>query len=192
MSNAAGGPVSELTVLQAVRLKGRVSAHDLAATLAEDVTNPVERLVESGLLIEGTTLRISQSGRVRLDELLTEERAGVDAAALAAACDDFHSVNTDFKMLVTDWQLNRDAAALARMDGVHERVLPIIAAAAAQLPRLDAYRAKLHAALEKNSSRRYRLADQAARRLLPHRLVRTARGADPCQWADPRASRQIR
>ena len=149
MSNAAGDPVSELTVLQAVRLKGRVSAHDLAATLAEDVTNPVERLVESGLLIEGTTLRISQSGRVRLDELLTEERAGVDAAALAAACDDFHSVNTDFKMLVTDWQLNRDAAALARMDGVHERVLPIIAAAAAQLPRLDAYRAKLHAALEK-------------------------------------------
>ena len=33
---AAGGAVSELTVLQAVRLKGRVSPDDLAATLAED------------------------------------------------------------------------------------------------------------------------------------------------------------
>jgi hypothetical protein len=141
--------VSELTVLQAVRLKGRVSPHDLAAALAEDVTNTVERLVESGLLIESTTLRISPSGRVRLDELLTEERAGIDPSALATAYNDFHSVNTDFKALVTDWQLNRDPAALARMDGVHERVLPIIAAAAAQLPRLDAYRAKLLAALEK-------------------------------------------
>jgi hypothetical protein len=35
------------------------------------------------------------------------------------------------------------------MDSVHDRVLPIIAAAAAQLPRLDAYRVKLHAALDK-------------------------------------------
>jgi len=141
--------VSELTVLQAVRLKGRVSHHDLTATLAEDVTTTVERLVESGFLIEGTTLRISPSGRARLDELLTEERAGIDPSALASAYNDFHSVNADFKALVTDWQLNRDTATLARMDGVHERVLPIIAAAAAQLPRLYAYRAKLVAALDK-------------------------------------------
>jgi hypothetical protein len=146
---AAGGLVTELTVLQAVRLKGRVCPDDLAATLGEDVTHTVEQLVESGLLIDSTTLRISPSGRARLNELLTEERAGIDSAALAVAYDDFHSVNADFKALVTDWQLNRDAAALARMDDVHGRVLPIIAAAAAQLPRLDAYRAKLHAALEK-------------------------------------------
>jgi hypothetical protein len=141
--------VSELTVLQAVRLKGRVSPDDLAATLAEDVTNTVEQLVGTGLLIDNTTLRISPSGRARLSELLTEERAGIDSAALAAAYSDFHSVNADFKALVTDWQLNRNATALARMDDVHERVLPIIAAAAAQLPRLDAYRAKLRAALNK-------------------------------------------
>src|SRR5277367_6420433 len=91
----AGGPMSELTVLQAVRLKGRVSPDDVAATLAEDVANTVEQLGESGLLIEGTTLRISPSGRARLNELLTEERAGIDSAALAVAYDDFHSVNAD-------------------------------------------------------------------------------------------------
>jgi len=141
--------VSELTVLQAVRFKGRVSVNDLAATLAEDVTTTVEQLAESGLLIDSTTLRISPSGRARLDELLSEERAGIDSAALAVAYSDFHSVNADFKALVTNWQLNRDTAALARMDDVHERVLPIIAAAATQLPRLDAYRAKLVAALDK-------------------------------------------
>lgn len=141
--------MSELTVLQAVRFKGRVSINDLAATLAEDVTNTVKQLVESGLLIDTTTLRISPSGRARLDELLCEERAGIDSAALAVAYDEFHSVNADFKVLVTEWQLNRDTAALARMDDVHERVLPIIAAAAAQLPRLNAYRTKLVAALDK-------------------------------------------
>jgi hypothetical protein len=58
-------------------------------------------------------------------------------------------VNSDFKTLVTDWQLKGcpagkpnthedaeyDTAILARLDSVHERVVPIIAAAA-QLPRL--------------------------------------------------------
>jgi len=152
--------VSELTVLQAVRLKGRVSPADLAATSGEDVTSTVEQLVESGLLIAGATLRIGPSGRARLDELLTEERAGIDPAALAAAYDDFCSVNTDFKTLVTDWQLKDgkpnphedaeyDAAVLARLDRVHERVVPILATVATQLPRLSAYSAKLRAALDK-------------------------------------------
>ena len=34
-------------------------------------------------------MRISPSGRARLDELLAEERAGIDSAALAAAYGDF-------------------------------------------------------------------------------------------------------
>jgi hypothetical protein len=33
-----------------------------------------------------------------------------------------------------------DAAVLARLDGVHERVVPLIEAAATQLPRLSAHR----------------------------------------------------
>jgi len=158
--------VTELTVLQAVRLKGRVRPADLAATLNEDlgdITNTVEQLTGAGLLVEGTTLRISPSGRARLDALLAEERKGIDSAAMAAAYDDFRAVNAEFKTLVTDWQLKGgpegkpnthedpeyDAAVLARLDGVHERVVPIIAAAAAQLPRLSAYPAKLRAALDK-------------------------------------------
>jgi hypothetical protein len=158
--------VTELTVLQAVRLKGRVSPADLAATLDEDpaeITKTVEQLATSGQLVESTTLRISPRGRARLDALLAAERKGVDSAALATAYDDFRSVNTDFKALVTDWQLKGgpegernthedaeyDAAVLARLEGVHERVVPIIAAAATQLPRLNAYAAKLRTALDK-------------------------------------------
>jgi hypothetical protein len=158
--------VTELAVLQAVRLKGRITPADLAATVDEDlggITSTAERLTTSGLLVEGTTLRISPSGRARLDTLLAEEREGVDAAAMAAAYHDFHAVNADFKTLVTDWQLKGgpdgkpnphddaeyDAAVLGRLDGVHARVMPIIEAAAAELPRLNAYSAKLLVALRK-------------------------------------------
>ncbi len=158
--------MTELTVLQAVRLKGRIGPAGLAATLSEDaddITATIEQLTGSGLLIDGPALRISPSGRARLDALLGEERAGIDAAAMMVAYNDFRVVNGDFKALVTDWQLKGgpqgspnthddaayDAAVLARLDAVHERVVPIITAAAAALPRLGAYSTKLCAALDK-------------------------------------------
>ncbi|GBE64509.1 hypothetical protein MFM001_09710 [Mycobacterium sp. MFM001] len=155
--------MSELTVLQAVRFKGRISPADLAATLGDepaDVTDTVEQLTRAGLLVDGKTVRISPEGRARLGELLAEERASVDAAALAAVYDDFCAVNAEFKALVTDWQVkdgqpnthedpSYDAGVLARLDEVHRRVVPIIAAAAAQLPRLRRYSAKLQAAVDK-------------------------------------------
>jgi hypothetical protein len=158
--------MTELAVLQAVRLKGRVTADELATTLAEDpgsLTPLVEQLTASGLLIGDPPLRITPDGRSRLDRLLAEERAGIDTAVVATAYDDFRSVNTDFKALVTDWQLkggptgtpnthddaDYDAAVLARIDDVHARLLPIIREATTQLPRLGAYSAKLAAALDK-------------------------------------------
>ncbi|MEE2853015.1 MAG: MarR family transcriptional regulator [Actinomycetota bacterium] len=158
--------MTELSVLQAVRLKGRVTPADLAATLGarlDDVAPVIERLTAAGLLTEGATLRITGSGYDRLAALLTEERADIDRVAIAAAYDDFRVVNTDFKRLVTDWQLkggpdgvpnahddaDYDAAVLARLDDVHARTMPIIAAAAAQLPRLSTYATKLAAALDK-------------------------------------------
>jgi hypothetical protein len=155
--------VSELTVLQAVRLKGRVSLDDLAATLGEDadeLVDSVDQLTRSGLLVDGKALRVSPDGRVRLNELLAAERQQIDTVALAAAYADFRAVNAEFKALVTDWQLKNgqpnthddpdyDAAVVGRLDNVHHRVTPIVAAAAAQLPRLGRYSAKLQAALDK-------------------------------------------
>lgn len=158
--------MTELAVLQSVRLKGRVRPAQLAATLNEDVADVaavVERLTAAGLLVDGATVRLTPAGRERLASLLEEERRGADHAALGAAYDDFRSVNADFKALVTQWQLKGgpggtpnthddaqyDAAVLARLDDVHARVLPIIDAAAAQLPRLYGYSAKLVAALDK-------------------------------------------
>ncbi|CAM3310736.1 MarR family transcriptional regulator [Mycobacterium intermedium] len=155
--------MSELAVLQAVRLKGRVSRDDLAKTLGTDpaeIAETVDGLTTSGLLIEATTLRITPEGRARLTELLAEERGAADPTALAAVYDDFRSVNGDFKELVTDWQLkdgkpnahdepDYDAAVLARLEDVHQRVRSTVGAAAAQLPRLGAYATKLDAALDR-------------------------------------------
>ena len=158
--------MTELSVLQAIRLKGRVTPADLVVTLGEDpdgITSVVEQLSESGLLVDGTTLKISPDGRARLETLLAEERTGIDPAAIAAAYHDFRDVNNDFKVLVTDWQLKGgptgkpnahddaeyDATVLARLDDVHTRVVPIIDAAATQLPRLSAYSSKLVMALGK-------------------------------------------
>jgi hypothetical protein len=152
--------LTELAVLQSVRLKGRVSRGDLAAAMGEDVDLVVDGLVEAGLLVDGPALRISPEGRLRLEELLTCERQQVDVAAILAAHGEFRSVNTEFKAVVTDWQLrgaqpnlhddaDYDAAVLARLDQIHHRVTPIVDAAAAELPRLGRYGAKLQAALDR-------------------------------------------
>ncbi|OBE92651.1 hypothetical protein [Mycobacterium sp. 852002-10029_SCH5224772] len=158
--------MTELDVLQGVRLKGRVSRSDLAATLGVDPAHIgpiVEELTAAGLLAEGATVQITRRGSDKLATLLAEEREGIDADAMAAAYGDFQAVNTDFKHLVTDWQLKGgpggvpnthedpeyDAAVLARLDDVHTRTVPIVEAAATHLPRLNAYATKLAAALDK-------------------------------------------
>ena len=47
--------MSKLAVLQGVRLKGRVSRADLAATLGEDPSEVVDDLARAGLLAERPT-----------------------------------------------------------------------------------------------------------------------------------------
>jgi hypothetical protein len=155
--------MSELTVLQAVRLKGRISEADLVATLDEDpadVAATLAQLTAVGLLVTGKALRISPEGRARLNALLAEERSGVDQNVLATSYGDFRAVNNEFKALVSDWQIKDgqpnshddaeyDAAILNRLDNVHQRVLPVIATVTTLLPRLHAYAAKLDSALDK-------------------------------------------
>jgi hypothetical protein len=155
--------MSELTVLQAVRLKGRVGEADLAATVDEDpadIAATSAQLTAAGLLVQGKTLRISPEGRERLNARLAQERSGIDQIVLAKSYDDFRSVNARFKALVADWQIKDgqpnahddpeyDAAVLNRLDNVHQQVLPIIAAVTTLLPRLSAYAKKLDSALAK-------------------------------------------
>jgi DNA-binding Lrp family transcriptional regulator len=153
----------ELKVLQAVRLKGRITPADIAGTVDEDptaVAEAVKAAAESGLIAEGKTVRLSENGRNRLNELLAAERQNVDHAAVDTAYVEFRDVNADFKALVADWQLKDgepnthedeeyDAAVLSRLAEVHKRVTPIVEVFGKQLPRLGNYLVKLAAALEK-------------------------------------------
>ncbi|MDT7738330.1 MAG: hypothetical protein QOK09_1699 [Mycobacterium sp.] len=153
----------ELKVLQAVRLKGRINPADIAATVDEDPTAVAEVLkaaAESGFIAEGKTVRVTENGRNRLNELLAAERQTVDHAAVDTAYAEFRDVNADFKALVADWQLKDgepnthedegyDAAVLSRLAEVHQRVTPIVEAFGKQLPRLRSYSEKLASALEK-------------------------------------------
>jgi hypothetical protein len=155
--------MDELRLLQAVRLKGRVRPAALAVTLEADeacAILAVKQLTEAGLLTDGKTVRLSSDGRTRLTELLADERRNVADDAIVRSYEEFRSVNREFKVLVSDWQLrngapndhvdaDHDAAVLSRLSGVHRAVLPILAAVTAQLPRLAAYTAKLSAALDR-------------------------------------------
>jgi DNA-binding Lrp family transcriptional regulator len=158
--------VIELKVLQAVRLKGRIPPADIAATVGQEptaVAHAIRAATEAGLLIEGNTVRLSPEGRARLNELLAAERENADQVAIGDAYDKFRGINADFKALVADWQLKDgepnphddqeyDSAVLARLVDVHERVIPVTAAVASQLPRLARYSDKLAAALAKVQS----------------------------------------
>ncbi|MBB3754082.1 hypothetical protein FHT44_006604 [Mycolicibacterium sp. BK634] len=155
--------MSELTVLQAVRLKGRIVEPQLVATVGEDATDVAQtvlQLTAGGLLLEGTSLRLSPEGRARLNTLLAQERSSVDHAALAQSYAEFRTVNHEFKALVADWQLKDgqpnthedaayDAAILDRLTDVHQRVTPVLAAVVDVVPRLAAYADKLESALAK-------------------------------------------
>ncbi|BBZ59201.1 helix-turn-helix domain-containing protein [Mycolicibacterium monacense] len=158
--------MDELSILQATRLKGRVSPEALAATLNRDqatVTVAIAELGEAGLLVEGKSIRLTPAGRERLNDLLAEERLGVDASAISHTYNEFRDVNARFKSLVSEWQLkggepnthedaDYDADVLARLERVHDAVLPIIGSAAEQLPRLSAYADKLSTAMERVSA----------------------------------------
>ncbi|BBY50252.1 hypothetical protein MARA_37200 [Mycolicibacterium arabiense] len=148
--------MNERDVLQTVRLKGRVSAADLADALGADPNSIVDRLVADGALLDTPALRLTPTGRERLAELLAAERATVDRAAAEAVYERFTPVNADFKSALSQWQLARaggaadpagDASVLASVQDVHQRVTPVIVAAAELLPRLSRYSDRLAAAL---------------------------------------------
>ena len=155
--------MNNLRILQALRLKGRAHESDVASTLNADVSEirgAIAGLVQAGLVTQGTMLTLSPGGRDHLAQLLADERSSVDSSAMAATYAEFRSVNAAFKALVTDWQLrdgtpndhtdpSYDDAVLARLDAVHDEVLRIVAAAAAQVPRLSTYGTKLTTAWER-------------------------------------------
>jgi hypothetical protein len=153
-----------LAVLRALRLKGRAGVEDLAAATGLDPSVAGEvaaLLVDSGEAREvGGAYMLLPPGRERLNELLEDERAGVDTDAIAALYEEFTDVNGDFKQLASDWQLrdgepndhtdvDYDREVLARLPAIHARVSPVVERAAAAAPRLHPYGRRLQYALQR-------------------------------------------
>jgi DNA-binding MarR family transcriptional regulator len=155
----------KLTILQLVRLRGRITLDDLAAAAGLEQSAAaavVAQAQDAGWVSEARDrVRITAEGREVLADLTAEERASVDRDRLSAAYERFDAVNTDFKQLVTDWQLidgetpndhsdaAYDAAVVERLGALHERFAPLLAELAGIAPRLAIYPPRFGAALEK-------------------------------------------
>ena len=146
----------ELNLLQALRLKGRVSVEGLAVALGvggETVSADLDGAISEGLvaLVSGR-YRLSEAGRDRVAELVAAERSSLDQAVLEGLYAEFDGYNGELKSIVTAWQMRApdvpndhtdaayDAAIIDRLMNLHQRFLPWLNRLAQNVPRLSGYR----------------------------------------------------
>jgi hypothetical protein len=157
--------VSDLMLLQAMRLKGRLTpeaAGPCAGVSTEEAQAEMAKLVAAGLAKEaGTAVRITPEGREKLTALLDEERPSVDQESLTQAYHEFDDFNTEMKALMTDWQMrdaatpndhtdaDYDAAVVARLAPFDGRFAPVLQQMIAAAPRLAPYPARFANAVAK-------------------------------------------
>ena len=156
--------MSDVALLQVLRLKGRAPAPAVASALGRseaEAAAALDALVSEGHA-EPTNMgfKLTEPGREVLARLMGEERAAIDQGALKTLYDEFCTHNDEFKEIVTRWQLKSDtevndhsdaaydAGVLGRLDALHERFLPVAARAAELVPRLTTYPPRFSAAIE--------------------------------------------
>ena len=155
----------EIRVLQALRLKGRALPEDVAAAAGVDpaeLAPIIEQHTAAGNCEEARgRLKLTKPGREVLEGLLAEERAGVDQDALKSAYHEFDEHNTNFKQLVTDWQLKDPETPNDHTDAAYDQAIvdrlvqldagfsPLVERIVGIAPRLEPYPARFAGALEK-------------------------------------------
>lgn len=153
-----------LTVLQLVRLRGRITAADVAETtrLAQDRVEAVIRdaIGRGEITSAGDRVRLSTEGRETLARLLAEESRSTDSERLVGEYERFVVVNQAFKQLITDWQVRDgtandhtdpayDQAVIERLHDIHRQIVPILSDLVTVAPRLAMYAPRLECALER-------------------------------------------
>jgi pyruvate,orthophosphate dikinase len=156
------GVNGELRVLRVVRLKGRVepdAVSEASGLPLEAMGSILDGLVGAGALSEANgRYRLTPEGRERLSTLLEQERAGLDAGAIASLYAEFDAPNSELKELANAWQMREgepndhtdagyDHEILDRLAGVHERTLELLRRIIAVAPRLEPYPQRLTKAL---------------------------------------------
>jgi hypothetical protein len=145
----------EIRTLQAIRLKGRPRPQDLTGPLGIDpdaVESALRPLLAAGLLEQAKgRVKLTAGGRGRLESLFTAERSAIDQPALADAYHEFDAFNSQFKQLVTDWQLidgerpndhtdpAYDDRVIARLVDLHRPFLTLVDRLAAIAPLISDY-----------------------------------------------------
>lgn len=156
---------ARLRILQAVRLKGRATANDLAAAtqLSDEVAmrllaelTAVDHVVEAR-----ERFKLTPTGRAALNAHLAAERDAVDQAALTESYHEFNRYNTELKELMTRWQLkggttpndhtdaDYDAAVIAGLVRLDTGFQPLLSRIVALVARLEHYPPRFARALER-------------------------------------------
>jgi hypothetical protein len=152
-------------VLHTLRLKGLASEDQLSAATglpADAIRARVDAMTARGLLVRRSGivsgLTLSPQGRAEHAELLLRLPRG---ELLSGMYDEFKPLNREFKGLCTAWQIrdggapndhsdvDYDSAVLARLRGVHVRVVDLLARLNPAAGRFQLYRERLDAALER-------------------------------------------
>ena len=140
-------------MLIALKLKGFIRPEVLGYEYATLISQELATDSKMGL-------RLTPAGREAAAEVWAKELTAANAVALEVVYGRFTAINSLFKALVTDWQIRDgetnihqdavyDAAIVARLDDVHKDLIPILAAAVAQVPRLASYAPGFEGALNK-------------------------------------------
>jgi pyruvate,orthophosphate dikinase len=153
----------ELSILQTARLKGRLSPDVAAVACGVDVdaaTATMSSLADAGYLKGEPAVRLTPEGRQRLTELVDAERAQVDHDALTGLYEEFDRHNTDFKQIVTDWQVKDgnpnehtdeayDRSIIERLAALDADFQPLAGRIVGVAPRLRNYPQRFSTALER-------------------------------------------
>lgn len=155
----------ELSLLQLLRLKGRVKAEDLVISLnvgQDEAAHAVSSAIGEGLCSEsGPSLRLTPAGKERLSALLDTERAEIDQQRLGGLYEEFETANTELKSIVTAWQMKDedtpndhtdaeyDRAVVDRLRGLHTGFSPLLERIVDAVPRLATYPVRFDNALDR-------------------------------------------
>jgi DNA-binding MarR family transcriptional regulator len=148
-------------VLQALRLKGRATAEELAATLGADptsVTEELSTLADENLVVERATGRrpgwmLTGDGRDRYEASLHEARTPAVVERLTETYSAFLHSNQAVKDQCAKWQDTTDDAhrfeILEELSEIRDRVAPSLASAGELVPRFGAYAGRLAISLQR-------------------------------------------
>jgi predicted ArsR family transcriptional regulator len=148
-------------VLQALRLKGRATADELATSLGVDTTEVAAELAamaDEKLVVERTTGRrpgwmLTGDGRDRYEASMAAARTPEVVDRLTETYPAFLQANQPVKDLSARWQETTDDAdrfeIIEELAEVCEQVAPSLRSAGELVPRFGAYATRLSASLDK-------------------------------------------